>query len=197
MCSPDRPNSPESAAVREAAANKPATERLFFALWPDDDLRHTIRRHCKALLRHGGGRPMAVENLHITLAFLGNTTLEQRACVERAADAIRVPPFELTIDHAAHWPRPRVLWIGPSEQPQPLLDLAAALHEGATACGLKLDARPYRAHLTLMRKVARPPAQMGIRPFVWPVDRFVLVRSKTLPEGVRYEVVREWRLAKC
>ena len=199
MSSPDRPSSPEPAPASgpgEAGerAKKTSTERLFFALWPDDELRHTIRRHCKPLLRHAGGRPMATENLHITLAFLGNTTAERRACVERTADAIHLPPFELCIDHAAHWPRPRVLWIGPSEQPQALLDLAGALHAGATACGMKLDSRPYRAHLTLMRKVSRPPAQMAIRPFAWPVDRFVLVRSRTLPEGVRYEVVREWPL---
>jgi len=189
MCSQDRPEEPQR-------ADRPKTQRLFFALWPDDDQRRLIRRHCKSLLRHGGGRPVATENLHVTLAFLGPVTADQRACVERAADAIRLPPFELNLDHAAHWPRPRVLWVGPSEQPPALLALAAALHQAATACGLKLDARPYQAHLTLMRKVARAPADLAIRPFRWPVRGFVLVESKTLAEGVRYTPLKSWPLVE-
>lgn len=178
---------------REAAA-EPCVQRLFFALWPDAALRQAIRRHCKALLRHGGGRPVAVENLHITLAFLGTTDARQRGCVERAADAIALPPFELTLDRVGHWPRPRVLWLAPGEQPPALLDLAASLRRGAIACGLRQEARPYRAHLTLMRKVARPPAELACRPLVWPIDRFALVVSETRPEGVRYTPLRFWPL---
>lgn len=168
--------------------------RLFFALWPEPAVQEEIRRHCKGLLRHAGGRPVAAENLHITLAFLGTTDADQQACVERAADAIALPPFTLTLDQTGHWPRPRVLWLGASEQPPALLALAEGLRRGAIGCGLRQETRPYHAHLTLARKVSRAPADMACRPLVWPVDRFALVASETRAEGAQYTPLRFWPL---
>ncbi len=181
------------ASEREQAA---AAERLFFALWPDDALRRRLAQCRERLANDGNGRPVPAENLHLTLAFLGRTDTRQRACVEAMADAIRCPAFELQLNRTGYWPRPRVLWIAPSEMPEALKGLAAALHGGAEGCGLSLDARPYRAHLTLMRKLARPPGDARCPPLRWSVDRFVLVRSTTLPQGVKYDVVREWGLGE-
>jgi len=169
-------------------------ERLFFALWPDDDCRQQLHRDCKSLLRHAGGRPVSVENLHITLAFLGNVDVQQHRCIETMAEAIRSPTFELNLDKAGHWPRSRALWLAPTQTPEPLSALAAALHAGASDCGLKLDARPFRAHLTLKRKLDRAPRSLDFRPLAWRAESFVLVRSVTFQEGVRYEVLREWPL---
>lgn len=169
-------------------------ERLFFALWPDDALRQQLTQCRDTLAAHRDGRPVPAENLHLTLAFLGRTDARQRACVEAMADAIHCPPFELRLNRSGYWPRPRVLWIAPAEMPEALTSLAMALHTAAEGCGLKLDARPYRAHITLMRKLVRPPQDADCPPLDWPVDRFVLVRSSTFPQGVKYEVVREWVL---
>jgi len=171
-------------------------ERLFFALWPDDTLRQQLTQCCDMLAAPGDGRLVAAENLHLTLAFLGRTDARQRACVEAVADAIQCPPFELQLNRSGYWPRPRVLWIAPAEMPEALTSLATVLHTGAEDCGLKLDSRPYRAHITLMRKLARPPQNTRCPPLSWAVDRFVLVRSSTLPQGVKYEVVREWVLGE-
>lgn len=173
---------------------KPKTQRLFLALWPDDELRQQIKRHSKALLRHAGGRPVALENIHITLAFLGSMDANQQACVELVANGISCSAFELKLDHAGHWPRPRVLWIGAREVPDALNHLVTKLYKGIRDCGVQLDSRPYRAHMTIMRKVNRPPADMDIQPLDWRVNKFVLVKSTTLPEGVKYEVIREWPL---
>lgn len=179
----------------ETGNEKSTVQRLFLALWPDEELRQQIKRHSKVLLSHGGGRPVALENIHITLAFLGNVDASQQACVEQVADRIQCPAFRLTLDQAGHWSRPRVLWIGASEIPDTLLKLVADLYKGIRNCGLELDSRPYRAHLTLMRKVNRAPAELNVQPVDWQVNRFVLVRSTTLPEGVKYEVAKEWGLS--
>lgn len=169
-------------------------ERLFFALWPDDEVRQAIRRHAKDLLRHSGGRPVVLENLHITLAFLGSVDAAQRQCVERVAEAIALPAFALQLDQVGYWSRPRVLWLGAHETPDIPVALAKQLAQGCRDCGLSLDRRPFKAHLTLKRKVHQAPPAMEVRPVSWPVESFVLVRSRTLPEGVQYQVVREWRL---
>ncbi len=172
-------------------------ERLFFALWPDDALRHHIVQ-CRDTLAvdSDGGRLVSAENLHLTLAFLGRMDIRQRACVEAMADTIQCRSFELQLNRFGYWPRPRVLWIAPAEMPGALISLAADLHAGAGSCGLKLDARPYRAHVTLIRKLAHPPQNANCPSLIWSVDRFVLVRSRTLPQGVEYEVLREWVLGE-
>ena len=178
--------------------SSPAPERLFFALWPDDALRQQLRQRCRPLLDQPGGRPVASENLHLTLAFLGRVDAEQRACVEGMADAIHCPRFSLQLDRVGLWPRPRVLWLAPTCMPAALTGLAADLHRGAEACGLKLDARPYRAHVTLKRKLRQAPAEAAsIRPITWSAQAFVLVRSISAPQGVIYEPVKRWALADC
>ncbi len=173
----------------------PQTQRLFFALWPDDALRQQLQRNCKSLLCHPGGRPVPMENYHLTLAFLGRVEAGQRACVEAMAGTIQNPRFTLQLTQAGHWLKPRVLWIAPAQIPEALTTLAAALHDGAQECGLQLDAHPYHAHLTLKRKLTRPPRKMDFQPVQWKADRFVLVNSIIHPQGVQYEMIREWGLA--
>jgi 2'-5' RNA ligase len=192
MSSP-RPHNTEK-QLQAGEGPPPRLERLFFALWPDDALRQTLKRQCKELIRHSGGRPVALENLHITLAFLGSVDGAQRRCVEQAAAAIALPRFTLTLDQVGHWSRPRVLWLGARETPDTAKQLASQLARGCRDCGLSLDRRPFVAHLTLKRKVREAPPPMELKPIEWSVDQFALVKSHTLPEGVQYEVVGQWPL---
>jgi 2'-5' RNA ligase len=175
-------------------------QRLFFALWPDDDVRKQLKQ-CQqsqlfkqSLLVNDGSRPVFPGNLHMTLAFLGNVNADQKACAEQVANGIQCSPFKFTVDTADHWSKPRILWVGPSEMPEALVSLATELRDGAVECGVQMDMRPYNAHVTLMRKIARLPEGLAIRPFPWVAKRFVLIESTTRPEGVKYEVVREWEL---
>ena len=180
------------------SASQDRSQRLFFALWPDDTLRQQLVHRSKPLVQAAHGRPVAVENLHITLAFLGDVDTDQHECVEcmatSVAENIACLPFELTLDHIGHWPRSRVLWFGPTETPEPLRLMADGLSAGARECGLLLNARPYSPHLTLMRKVTRAPEKQSVETLSWPVSGFVLVRSVPVPQGVAYEVIREWPL---
>ncbi|MEE8380096.1 MAG: RNA 2',3'-cyclic phosphodiesterase [Gammaproteobacteria bacterium] len=175
-------------------------QRLFFALWPHDDVREELKQ-CqqshpfkKSLLVNDGSRPVFPGNLHMTLAFLGNVDADQKACVEQVANGLRCSPFKLTINYADHWQKPRILVVGSDDMPKALVTLATQLRDGAIDCGVQMDMRPYNAHVTLMRKIARLPEGLAIRPFSWAAKSFVLIESTTRPEGVRYEVIREWEL---
>lgn len=171
------------------------TQRLFFALWPDEAVRAQLARVLGKVPLKDGKR-VAAENLHITLAFLGSVTADRRGCVESVAAAIRGTGFRLTLDRIGHWPKPRVLWAGSSATPAELLALVQALTEGLRRCGFKPEARPFQAHLTLARKVSHVKPGLTMEPVVWQVDRFCLVRSSTLPEGAKYEVLASWPLTE-
>ncbi|WP_126455736.1 RNA 2',3'-cyclic phosphodiesterase [Sulfuriflexus mobilis] len=167
-------------------------QRLFFALWPDDAVRGACAGIIKQARNNHDGKAVQLNNLHITLAFLGYVSEAQRECVEAAADAISMAPFDLRFDHVGWFKRPKVLWLGAHETPEALLQLVADLNRGVRGCDIELDERPFATHLTLMRKV-REFNEMETEPIDWRVDRFCLVQSLTHREGVEYQVVKSWQ----
>lgn len=173
----------------------PETQRLFFALWPERALQENWARLTRRALKKRGKR-IRLENLHLTLVFLGGMTAPQRACAEAAADRVTGSAFELRMERIGHWPRPRVVWLAPPATPESLRDLVRQLNEGLTACGHRPDPRPYRAHLTLARKVAGYFPDRQVAPSLWSVKQFCLVQSVTHPAGAEYRILRRWPLAR-
>ncbi|HFC54230.1 MAG TPA: RNA 2',3'-cyclic phosphodiesterase [Gammaproteobacteria bacterium] len=170
-------------------------QRLFFALWPDDELRLRLAELLESgEFRNAAGRAVAVENLHITLRYLGVISPAQQACAERVAAAIRAEGFSITLNRVGYWAGPRVAWLGAGEIPAPLQKLVAELESGLQGCGLPPETRPYRPHLTILRRARSDGLPRHIEPLPWQVEGFVLVRSVTVQGGVRYEVVRRWEL---
>src|SRR2546430_8935907 len=114
--------------------------RLFFAL--------QLPESVKEKLRDVAPRP---EQLHFTLAFLGET--------ERVDDALAAgsvvrecPAFELVIGGAGAFPspsRPHVLWLGAMEGAPQLCAVAEKLRAALLERGFQLEERPFRPHLTL------------------------------------------------
>lgn len=168
-------------------------QRLFFALWPNDKLREQLHVLGQRSFS-GSGRPVKRENLHITLIFLGTVDDTRRACAENAAASVKTPPFRLELDKVGCWPRARVLWAGASREPAALLSLVQQLTACLEGCGFQPEERPYRAHVTLVRKVARRVQPSSHSPIVWSTKDFHLVESRTCPEGVQYRVVASWPL---
>lgn len=166
-------------------------QRLFFALWPDEDTRE---RFATLALDDITGRRVSRDNLHVTLAFLGAVDKHVRSCVEHVASQVRAPSFTLHLDDVGYWRKPRILWVRASRLPSPLVQLLSSLNDGLSTCGFKPERREYRAHITLARKVHKPIAHRSIDPIRWPIDSFVLVESRTLPAGARYQVLRTWSL---
>ncbi|ANB03822.1 RNA 2',3'-cyclic phosphodiesterase [Ectothiorhodospira sp. BSL-9] len=165
------------------------TQRLFFALWPDDPLREAIQSRVPA---GHGGRPVAPENLHLTLAFIGDADAAYAECLARAASTVEMQPFEFELTGLGCFRKPGVLWLGDVAPRAPLERLAQDLNAALTTCGFKPEAREYRPHVTVARKLKAPVARAPIHPIRWSVDRFCLVVSKPGPDGVRYEVVQRY-----
>lgn len=184
MSSP--PNAPEP-------ADGARRQRLFFALWPDAAVRRKLAGHAASAARHNG-RAVAAYNLHLTLVYIGSTGPEMRDCMIKQADALQCSPFTLSLDRTGFWPRPRVVWLSASDPPDILNSLYDDLCARLAVCGYERESRPFRPHVTLVRKARHKPAQDVIEPVVWPVDRLCLVESVTDPAGVRYEVIEDWTL---
>jgi len=179
--------------------------RLFFALWPDEAQRAALVHAAARIVRHCGGRPVPEENLHVTLAFLGSvpeprveelSAIGRRAAAAFPADAL---PVTVSLETLEHWARAQVLSVlERKDESQAAAAGAAALAQslsaGTLAAGFSPDLKPFRVHVTVARKVARPPRSCEMRRVVWSFDEFALVESRTLEKGPVYSVVESYLL---
>ena len=173
--------------------------RLFFALWPDETQRHTLEHASAKAVRHSGGRPVPVSNLHVTLAFLGSVAAAripdlQRMAREQAGRLAHDAPATLTFARLVHWKEPQILCALAAEESPTARGLALALQEAAAALGLSPDRKPFQAHVTLARKVVRPGVLLQLRPVVWRFEAFALIDSRTEPSGPVYSVIDSYPL---
>ncbi len=99
----------------------------------------------------------------------------------------------LDLDQLDYWPKPRILWLGTSQTPWTLIRLVEELNRRLAACGYRPERRPFRAHITLARKVSRPDSELlTFTPWSWRVDRVALVESVNREDGVSYRVLQSW-----
>lgn len=167
--------------------------RLFFALWPDDEIRIQIAENLKRFkIDRNQSRLVTNSNLHLTLHFIGNTSLAEMKCLNRQAGQVNAEPFDLCIDCSGFFKKPKVLWFGCQTVPKTLYDLQKNLGELIARCAYTPESRPYSPHLTVARKINEAPGTLPIEPVRWQVDRFVLVESVSISGGVRYEVVESY-----
>jgi 2'-5' RNA ligase len=171
--------------------------RLFFALWPPPATRDALAAWAE---RHAprGARPVAPVNLHLTLAFLGTLPEERMAAIHEAGAAVSHAPVAVSLARIEHWAGPRLLCAVPGPGPDPVAGLAAALRSELDAHRLPVETRPYRGHVTLVRKVRGPlPAKPLTPPLAWSGDRLALVVSESTRDGVRYRELAGWPLREA
>ena len=176
--------------------NKPeqSSERLFFALWPNDDVRQAIDATTQPIVQNVTGKIIPRANWHITLAFLGDINMFTKQCVQQVAATMQSSQFSLSLDHFGYWPKPHILWLGINQIPDSLQDLVNQLQNGLLSCDYRPESRPFKVHLTLMRKANRVRKFPVIKPISWSVKDFCLVRSNLEADGAFYEVVERWSL---
>jgi 2'-5' RNA ligase len=178
----------------------PAALRLFFALWPDAAARDAIAVLARDVRRRCDGRVPRPENVHLTLAFLGDVAPDRvdALAVVGAAAAGAVPPFVLTLDRLGGFRDAGIAWLGTDRAPAPLAELARRLAEGLAADGFRVERRPFAAHVTLARKCRAPPPQRErVAAVSWPVDALSLVASQPAAGGSRYHTLGEWTLGQA
>ena len=185
------------------------SRRLFFALWPDAEQRAALVHATARTVRHCGGRPVPEVSLHLTIAFLGSVPegrLEQLSVIARRAAAalpLDAAPLAVALATLEHWPKAQVLAVlERKEEPRSrasadVAELARILTTETAAAGFSPDLKPFRAHVTVARKVARAPRSSGMRKVLWTFDAFALVESRTLPEGPVYSVVESYVLGSA
>jgi 2'-5' RNA ligase len=178
--------------------NEARSHRVFFALWPDDEASAHLSALAHDLTGRGGGRTMRPAALHLTLAFVGAVAPERIPALEEIAGAVRVEPFELSLDRLGFWPQRGILWAGCRQPPAPLRRLAGSLAADLRAAGFAVDHRSGAdlvPHVTLARRVRCASLPRLGTPITWQVDEFALVESHLHPAAASYGTLAAFPLA--
>lgn len=175
---------------------KPATLRLFFALWPDVTVAAGLADWGKQLHGICGGRRTRMETIHLTLAFLGDVESDRIGDLLALAGKIRSPSFGLNLTRFGWWPHNRIVWAAPGETPAEMTLLVDALQENLLGAGFRFDTKPFVPHVTLLRKADCGKSLLPPGGIEWLAEEFVLVRSVTGEGGAAYEVLGRWPLVK-
>ncbi|MEJ5057097.1 MULTISPECIES: RNA 2',3'-cyclic phosphodiesterase [unclassified Pseudomonas] len=170
-------------------------KRLFFALDCAPPLQKAIAQW-RSDLQLRIGRPVPVENFHLTLKFLGAVGIAQMADICTAVASVRTPDERLTVelDRLDVWRRAGVLVLVPGQTSPALLRLVYDLEQALSPFGLEDAPREFRPHLTLARDYRAPVPESATPPeFILRADRFTLFESH---KG-RYRALAEWPLGSA
>lgn len=159
------------------------TMRLFYALWPDDAARAELMRVQTAM----HGRLTRYEDLHITLAFLGQQPATLLPVLKNILSGLSKTAMTLTLDRIGYFTKKRIAWIGMHDVPDALFALQRELAQALVQEGISFDNRAnFKPHITLARDASVPP-DIVFTPITWQASQATLVQ--TMPNGGGYHVL--------
>lgn len=185
-------------------------QRLFVAVALPEPVREELRAWCA----HAKGNVafqkwVHPDDWHITLKFLGDTSVENLSEIKRLLGevAYRVGAFELALKGVGWFGPPNspsILWAGVQDHNRRLEELHKQVDRVMGQLGFPAETRPYHPHVTLARRY------QGIQPFAkdrlpslfarqpggsmhWQVREFVLYASH-LGRTPMYEPLETFRL---
>lgn len=132
------------------------TLRAFIAVEIGSEIRARLGELQKQLKKANADiRWVQPENMHLTLAFLGNVPVEKFQPLENALNATlrKLEPFQLTAYGTGVFgrrSRPSVVWAGIEESP-PLLNLQERVVSALEAAAIPFENKRFHPHLTLGR----------------------------------------------
>lgn len=99
-------------------------------------------------------KPVALENIHFTLLFLGEISEQISFKVQEALSSIKFVEFDVEFQGIGAFPKvsqPRVIWVGIDEKgEEQLCNLASQVESALSPLGFQRD-KPFRSHVTIFR----------------------------------------------
>lgn len=147
--------------------------RLFVAVRLSDGVKDALSAAQDELYSRGvRGRFTSAENLHLTLAFIGEYP-EPEAVLE-ALSAVSFAPFELALEGMGCFGD---LWWAGLADSAPLLSLSQKIRHALAKNGIPFDRKRFSPHITLIRNAAGKPPGNPVRPASMTVGAVSLMRS--------------------
>lgn len=178
--------------------------RLFVAVFPPIEVSEALAQAATEALAGTSFRPTRLENIHLTLKFLGDIPETKLDDVRVALDPLgeKRSPFEASPCGFGAFPdsnRAKVFWAGVGAGARELKALASDVDIALGSLGFERDARPFAPHFTLGR--TRRAVRLKLKNVTVPQASFVacgfdLVESVSGGSGVTYRSLAAYPLAR-
>ncbi len=168
--------------------------RLFISVNFDNETKKRLKSAVDFLSKNAiHGNYSREENLHITLAFLGECDRGDLKRIRDCMDAVPAGGFEISIDRAGAFDRgdEQIFWVGaaPSDK---LLSVQRKLVSSLCSAGFTPDMKPFRPHITLARRFV-PAGGFSVRkfedeflPIPFRLDKISLMQSSRIGGALTY-----------
>ena len=181
--------------------------RCFIAVNLPDKIRVEIKSYLSELMRLTSAvKWVRVENIHLTLKFLGEIEADKVKLIEdKLADIGNVfSPFELSIAGSGCFPgrkNPRVFWLGLEQGIEnPLFSLHQWIEKQLSPLGFAIEKRRFSPHLTLGRVKNQEDFsdlytfldQQPFKKTIFRADKLSFMQSVLKPTGAVYSVIHEY-----
>lgn len=137
--------------------------RLFIAINLDGAMTDYLLKLQKEIIssqKSFSGRLVGKENLHLTLAFIGETSRVED--VKKVLGETVFSPFDINLDYVGEFKKTGVIYV--SVKGSGLFSLAGAISSRLTKAGFTLEERKFTPHITLIRRTEA----VGILPQIKP-----------------------------
>ena len=159
--------------------------RLFIAIPLGAEMRRAVLGVQEEFRRRGvRGHFTKPENLHLTLAFIGE--YPDADAVLDVLSAVPLRPFGLRLSGIGAFGD---LWWAGMERCEALESYARALRRALAAADIPFDRKRFSPHVTLARRVVPGPGGMpgvAVPPAAMTVERAALMRSDRGRDGMIY-----------
>ena len=156
--------------------------RLFIAIKLNSEIRNALTDVQKHLIRRGvSGNYTNTDNLHITLAFIGE--YDEPDFVTEIISEVPFSPFPISLSALGHFGD--LWWVGISDNAE-LASYVKRLHQTLSEAGIPFDKKKFSPHITLIRKAIGTLPAVSVPETVMSVDHVSLMRSERGPKGMIY-----------
>jgi 2'-5' RNA ligase len=177
--------------------------RVFIAIELPEEIRQRLsdlERELKPTTT--SARWVAVESIHLTVKFIGETTEAGIAAIDESLSGLTWKPIQVSVKGVGFFPgtrSPRIFWAG---LVAPGLDsLAGKIDLRMERLGFEKENRAFRPHLTLARArnvrldaalvhAAERFGDLDCGSFI--ADRCFLIQSTLKPSGAVYTKLKEY-----
>ena len=156
--------------------------RLFIAIRLSDEMRDALVHAQNELYDRGvRGRFTAEENLHLTLAFLGEVP-DAQPVLDALAD-VSFTPFEIALEGMGCFGD---LWWAGLKESEALELLARKVRHALAEREIPFDRKRFSPHITLIRNASGKLPGLQLRPASMTVSAVSLMRSDRGKHGMIY-----------
>lgn len=159
--------------------------RLFIAINLSPEMKSALKDAQRAMDRRGvRGNFTTEENLHLTLAFIGEYPSAET--VMDALSGVTFTPFDLQLDGVGRFGD---LWWAGLRESAALTAVVRRVRRALAENAIPFDRKRFAPHITLLRKASRDAAGIAIAPETMTVRAVSLMSSRRGRNGMIYTEV--------